>query len=261
MMFSYTMCNIAIHATSAAIMLVFLVGCQRKPPPGPPITSWTSPRMLEVQKEWESVRQQHQNTYTKAEYADRCARLTTVIANNLSDEDMKRLAATCDSLLIRYQDRSEFANNVLDYMIMSFLSTRDRDSLVTVLSKRYQPRMALDNIELILVSSGTRIKDPILVLSDAYVKCKTPEGRRSLASAVRRAFAGHKIEGKDDTEFVNNAMQWYEKEKDHLKVNYYGYATATQPLPPEQYEEHPELYEKIAKYEPHWLFQKKPTDK
>jgi hypothetical protein len=37
--------------------------------------------------------------------------------------------------------------------------------------------------------------------------------------AVRRGFTGSGISGKDDAEFVNNAMRWYEKEKGNLIVN------------------------------------------
>ncbi|MBN2291279.1 MAG: hypothetical protein JXM70_02575 [Pirellulales bacterium] len=42
----------------------------------------------------------------------------------------------------------------------------------------------------------------------------------------------------DDTEFVNNAMQWYEKEKDNLVVNkIYWHNTAM--FAPEHYEQRP----------------------
>ena len=75
------------------------------------------------------------------------------------------------------------------------------------------------DIEFYLAYYGEKLKDPILVLGEAFSKCKVPEVRHDIAGAVRRGFAGHGIRGKDDAEYVANAMQWYEKEKNHLIVN------------------------------------------
>ena len=61
--------------------------------------------------------------------------------------------------------------------------------------------------------------DPIAVLGEAYSQCQIPEVRRQIANAVCRSFTGSGIRGKDDAEFVRNAMKWYEKEKDCLTVN------------------------------------------
>jgi hypothetical protein len=57
-----------------------------------------------------------------------------------------------------------------------------------------------------------------LVLGEAYSKCQVPEVRHDLAGVGRRAFIGQGIRGKDDAEYVTNAMQWYEEEKSHLIV-------------------------------------------
>jgi hypothetical protein len=85
-----------------------------------------------------------------------------------------------------------------------------------------------------------------LVLGEAFSKCKAPEVRHDLAGAVRRAFIGQGIRGKDDAESVTNAMQWYEKEKNHLTVNG-QYCNNTMYLPAEVYDEMPEYYDKVEK--------------
>jgi hypothetical protein len=224
--------------------------------------------MLEVQKEWESFNKAAENTPpekieeqlgSKNEILDKM--LNDILRKHFSQADQRCLAASCGTLLILAQDRTRFANAVLDFLIVSFLERADRDSLVTLMSTRCPLHIGPESIEFVLVHSGTRIKDPILVLGDAYTKCKTPEVRCNLASAARRAFAGHIMQSLDDAEFVKNAMQWYEKEKDHLKVNYNGYSGAMPPIPPEDYNTHSIFYEDLIKYERHWLFQKKPTDK
>ena len=43
--------------------------------------------------------------------------------------------------------------------------------------------------------------------------------RHALAASVRRSFAGFGIDGKDNAEFVSNAMRQYTKEKGGLIAN------------------------------------------
>ncbi|MGO8688442.1 MAG: hypothetical protein ACLQLG_02320, partial [Thermoguttaceae bacterium] len=62
------------------------------------------------------------------------------------------------------------------------------------------------------------LKDPILILGEAYAQCRIPKVRRTIANAVRRDFSGSGVRGKDDAEFVKNARRWYEEEKEHLVV-------------------------------------------
>jgi hypothetical protein len=70
-----------------------------------------------------------------------------------------------------------------------------------------------------LAHRGEKLKEPVLLFGEAYSKCRDSEVRRHIAAAVRRAFTGSGVRGKDDAEFVRNAMQWYEKERGHLMLN------------------------------------------
>ena len=66
------------------------------------------------------------------------------------------------------------------------------------------------------------------MLGEAYAKCKIPETRQAIADAARRAFAGSGIRGKDDREFIENCMGWYDANKGHLEVNWhYGERSTT----------------------------------
>jgi hypothetical protein len=63
------------------------------------------------------------------------------------------------------------------------------------------------------------ITDPILIVTDAFSKSKLPAVRKAIADAMRSAFTGLGVVGKNDDEFVANAITWYEKHKDRIDIN------------------------------------------
>jgi hypothetical protein len=246
----------------ACLVIAALAGCRRNEP----VTSWDSPRLAKIEKQWRSLR----DTAKKMSDRERTAKygekyegldeaLAAIIERNISKDDMRRLVASCDSLGVRAKDRSEFQNAVLSSMVWVLAGTGDRDSLVRLLSTRCPvtvfPRT---DIEFVLVMRGERtLKYPILILGEAFGRCKNPIVRRQLADAVRRGFRGYDIAGKDDADFVKNAMKWYEENKDKLTVNGYYFVNADAGGE-EAYERHLEINVKLSrgpKGEP--LFQKK----
>ncbi|MCD4727322.1 MAG: hypothetical protein K8R46_06660 [Pirellulales bacterium] len=184
--------------------------------------------MAEIERQWHAVWEDYDNT-PDSKKADKYGlknehlieKLSDVLKQNVSDQDIHRLADMCEELPVLGKDRSEFVNRVLEYMARHFLRNHDRDGLLKLLTTRFPDQFGPsmdDPIEYHLVDWGEK-KDGILLLGEAYAKCKDPQARHHLAIVVRRAFIGSGIKGKDDDEFVKNAMQWYEKEKDHLIVN------------------------------------------
>lgn len=188
-----------------------------------PITSWDSPRLLNVQNQWETLLETANKTAlpernekygAKNEKLD--PMLNEIIENNLSEHDLRRLAATCGTLPIRERDQSPFTRAVLRFMVIAFTEEHDRDNLVKVLSTRCpDPIYPCEWVEFYL---ACRAKD-ISILGEAYAKCQIPEVRRHIAVAFRRGFTSMGVRGEDDDAFVSNAMQFYEKEKGHLFVN------------------------------------------
>ena len=231
--------------------------------------------MRRIQNEWESLHDTANKTPNGPERAEKYGlkneklddMLDRILKSNLSYDDLRTLTATCGTLPVRAKDRSEFANEVLAYIERTFINSGDRDNLVKLLSTRCQVEVGYRlDIEYYLAYHGKKMKDPILVLGEAFSKCKAPEVRHDIAGAIRRAFAGQGIRGKDDAEYVANAMQWYEKEKDHLIVNVEYWHNSVW-VPGGMYDEMPELYDKLekdlAKPKP-WmklLFEKKPSGK
>ena len=203
--------------------------------PDDAILSWRSPRMCAIENEYNLLLQRH-STKQAADpvaameiYAERRRACTRLLSGRLSYQDLRQLAASCDTLPPRFEDRQYgFIGATLAFMVESFVAAGDRQSLVELLSTRFVSRIGEhDDIELYLATRGdvyldfrgNRLRDPILVLGDAYAKCTIPEVRDEIAASVRRGFGTLGIKAKDDREFVNTAMHWYMKERQHLSVN------------------------------------------
>ena len=118
-----------------------------------------------------------------------------LLRKRLSHREMSELAATCGSLPVAEKDWSEFEYSLLLEMVWVFLKSGDHDSLVTLFSNRFPSRYHFMDIEELLVLHGKGLKDPILILGEAY--SKTQYGRfgrplhRPFAAALRvLEFAG-----------------------------------------------------------------------
>jgi hypothetical protein len=190
--------------------------------------SWRSPRLISVQKEWYKLRDSFGTHTMKAEYEKNAKILDEFLEKRLSARDLRELARSCGEVPLRDQDREPFVKSLLDHMLMAFVDSGDRDSLVTLLSIRCPNRVGWQvDIEWFLVvfpEKKRTIKDPILVLGDAYAQCKIPEIRRDIASVVRRGFSTMRIPNlnskrEEDADYVSKAMKWYLEHKDELVPN------------------------------------------
>jgi hypothetical protein len=220
-----------------------------------PILSWRSPRMIAIGNEWKHLYDSLMNTQDKSEYEDGIRKLRKALTKHFYMNDLQNLAHTSGSLPVRAMDRSQYENAVLEYMVDAFVQAGDRESLVDLLSTRMPDPLYYNNIEWYLVRMGKKLQDPIVVLGEAYAKSEEPYVRRLIADALRRGFTSLGVKGKSDDEFITNAMQWYEKEKSHLRLNIQYYSTGS-PAPPydvieqnsggrlpeRHYEKHPPLF-------------------
>jgi len=195
------------------IMSVIFSSCTKEP-----ITSWNSPRMLTLKRQWDELLKTPTQTWGRKN--ENLNEMQQKILDNLSTADMRCLAATCDTLPVHEKDPNAFEINVLQHMVRKFIHAGDRDSLVTLFSTRFPIYLyaEMTTTYALLHLSKNTLKDPILILGEAYSRCKVPEVRHDIAEIVRDGFQGFDIPGKDDAEFVKNAMQWYENNKSHLTV-------------------------------------------
>ncbi len=164
----------------------------------------------------------------------------------LSGRSLRQLAVSSEKAPVpTIYPSSTFENAVLEFMVQAFVESGDRQSLVELLSRRCPSRIGWSStIEYCVAYSGWRFRDPILILGEAHSKCHVPETRHALAAALRRSFARFGIDGKDDAEFVRNAIRWYTKEKGGLIVNGQYYRNESIGLITiESYEAQPDYYD------------------
>ena len=122
----------------------------------------------------------------------------------------------------RLPRRTEAAtsDSFLEVAAVLLIDSGDRDGLLTLFSIRFPRRIHhYTDTEFLLVLRGTKIKDPILILGEAYAKCRVAAVQKEIATAVRHGFSGSGIRGNDDAKFVQDSMRWYEREKEHLILN------------------------------------------
>jgi hypothetical protein len=213
------------------------------------VVDWDSPRMREIEKEWQALWDGYNKDSTKSDSKSEYGRVMMAVdrlfRNRFSARSLRQLAASAEKAPIPHYQGDSFESIVLEFMVEALVESGDRESLVKLLSKRCPSRVGwMRTIEYCVAYSGWRIKDPILILGEAYSNCQVPETRHALAAALRRSFAGFGIQAKDDPEFVSNAMRWYMKEKGGLIVNREYYRNENSSITIETYEQHPEYYEK-----------------
>jgi hypothetical protein len=215
------------------------------------VVDWNSRKLREIQTEWQSLQAAYEkDTWgkpSKSKYSELVAAVDRLFMKRLSKEDLRSLAASSEMVAVLDKDRNHFVTDLLAFMVKAFVGFGDRESLVILLSKRCPSRIAWpEDIEYYLAHRARRLTDPILVLGEAYSRCQVPETRHTLAAAVRRGFAGLGIRGNDDADYVKNAMQWYERQKNELAVNVrypLNESGGVMLFTIEVYGEHPEFYE------------------
>jgi formylglycine-generating enzyme required for sulfatase activity len=166
---------------------------------------WQSPKMLKVKAEYESL----------CRWRNR-EQIEKLLIEQISIQDMHEMLADCGKLPTEEYEWNAFEWDVFFHMFWSFIQTGDRDNLVKLLSKHFPSNVNYEDTEMVIVSRGGVLVDPILVLEDAYTKCENPEMQQKIAKAIRHAFTASGIRGNDDADFVKNAFDWYKKEKNQL---------------------------------------------
>jgi hypothetical protein len=207
------------------------------------VLSWDSARVRDLATQIEA--EERAKVDPERVYARTKQAVTKAFRDRFSKGELHSLASSFASTpkdLRRRSTESWTHSQILIYEALfdAFLETGDREGLVTLLSTRCQPFMYFyTEVELYLALHGKRLKDPVLVLDEAYSKCRTPEVRRVIAEAVRQAFMAHAIVGRDDHESVANAMEWYRRHRDRLVDNTQAYGENTGGVLGGKYEKHP----------------------
>jgi hypothetical protein len=225
--------------------LVLLLAVMQGRPGGSemPAIDWDSPQIREMQAEWISLGEANVLAHQREKYVWSGDEL---FRRYLSPRRLRDLAASSKVPAVPDDDRG-FVDDLLAFMVREFVQAGDREILVELLSKRCP--YLIDGpltVEYHLAYSGWKLRDPMLIFSEAYARSRVPETRQTLATAIRRSFAGLGIREKDDAEFIKKAMQWYRKEKGRLIVNTHYFYNEMAPggiTVNHSYEKHPDLFD------------------
>jgi hypothetical protein len=146
--------------------------------------------MRQLEKEWRLLMGAPRDTVVekyKSTWRERVA--ARLIERRLSKQDISNLAASCNLLPVDPKDWSQFAHAVSAHLIVSL----ERNDLVRMLSTRCPYCVGERALEYILAAQGDweirlrdPLRDPILVLGEAYFNCKIPDVRRLLIEPIRR---------------------------------------------------------------------------
>jgi len=183
--------------------------------------TWDSPKLQEIERLWQQAKLPP-DTPLRHQANKSLVQLTDILRTHLSEKERHELVDSFDTMPDPYGRKggTAFQYWMPRAIVILLLEAKDREGVVTLLSKQFCRDVAVNyDIESELVSERYKIKDSILILGEAYSKCKVPAMREDIARTVRHAFAGLGLQGANDDEFVKNAMQWYEQNKDQLVVN------------------------------------------
>ncbi len=206
-------------------------------PPAAAKLSWDSPKIRAIQEEARRM----PLPPTKSPGGNswlRLQRLDDLLMDQLCEQKLNDLVESCATMpsldkmpsfeneqrLLREggepigaleREKGESAYKLLCTLTDILARLGDREALVTLLSLRCPDGL----IEFDLVLRGTKLRDPILILGEAYPKSKVAEVRRRIAAAFRRGFTSLGITASDDDQFVKKSVAWYEKNKGDFQLN------------------------------------------
>jgi hypothetical protein len=145
--------------------------------------------------------------------------MEALLKKRLPKEDIPGLIASISPAPDDEDKRSEFEACFLDVLAEMLIDSGDRENLVSLFSTQFSTHIGFGASERVLVCPAGHLKDPILVLGDAYGRAKNATIRTRIAAALHRGFDGNGIKGGDEAQFVKNSMQWYQDNKGELTLN------------------------------------------
>ena len=201
-------------------------GAKAPPQPGPAgIRGKISWSCDEIRQLVERIDREKSDAVKRGELDPRdCGqRLIDALQQSLTKEysktQLRQLAASFNSAPAKRDGWTTHQLILRDSLLYVLFDDGDREGVVIFLSVQcFQEVWYKNDIEGLLVGCKN-LKDPILILGDAYDKSRRPETRCDIAGALRRGLRTQSIGGRDDAEFVKNAMAWYRLHRGELVFN------------------------------------------
>jgi hypothetical protein len=179
---------------------------------------WDGPQMRQIEKEWSAMTVPPGTTAGNKPLV-RERQLEALLKKRLPKEDISKLVASMRKIPIDDNRQTEFQWTFIRALETILFENGDREDLVTLFSTHFDNYFLGSTTEYVLVVWSKNMKDPVLVLAEAYERSKDPVIRKRIATAVHQSFDGVGVQGKDDAEFIANAMKWFKDNKDRLVLN------------------------------------------
>jgi hypothetical protein len=182
--------------------------------------SWDGPEIRRLQEEWSKMKAPPDYPPPSA-CGFRNMQFISLLEKRVPKENIPDLIKSMTTIPIEPGARTETQKMLVNALESLLIDRADRENLVELFAIQFTDHIFALTAETALVVSPSKLrdKDPILVLGDAYARSQNATIRTRIAVAVRRSFDGLGVKGKDDQEYVRNAMQWYRDNKHRLVVN------------------------------------------
>jgi hypothetical protein len=180
---------------------------------------WDGAEVRQIEKDW-SAMTVPPDTMVGDTQLVRFRQLTSLLEKRLPKQEIPGLIASLGKVPIDEEKQTEFQRMFIRALELILIEGGERENLVALFSTHFDDYYLGGTTEYILVARGEKMKDPILVLAEAYQRSKDPVIRQRIATSVHQSFDGVGVKGKDDAEFIANAMKWYKENKTRVVLNH-----------------------------------------
>ncbi len=179
--------------------------------------SWDSPKLRSLEEEWERRSGELKGSGMSL-YAGKQTIYIKLLRERLSWSEIEELIESLKTMPEEQTNRTSSQNQLLAGLFWVCVDEGQRGSLVRLIATRC-PSL-IGGIELCLVYGGMKhLKDPILILVDAYEASEFDAVREQIVYVLRRSFAQlPPMTGNDDL-FVKRCGEWYRENRERLVLN------------------------------------------
>jgi hypothetical protein len=181
---------------------------------------WGGPELRRIESEWSKMTVPP-GTMPESVQLFRLRQLISLVDKNVPKQEVPQLIASLRNVPTDQEKQTDFEWMFVLALESLLMDRGDRDNLVALFSTHFTSRILGGTTETVLVVRGKKMKDPILVLGEAFDRSKDPVIRKRIATVVHQSFDGDDIEGENDEAFVKSAMKWYRDNKSRLVLNKY----------------------------------------
>ncbi len=134
--------------------------------------TWDASELRQIEKEWLGMSVSSDATpATKS--CVRAMNLKGLLKNKLTTSDISELTASLGTVPVEYEKQTEFQAFLIDSLASILVDSGAREDLIVLFSMHFCGHIGYASTEWVLVTEGKNLKDPILVLGEAYARSRS----------------------------------------------------------------------------------------